>query len=55
MVFDDQANARGVKLKIAAEGAGLADEVGTALAKDGVQAVTPAEIAAPSRRGTMAF
>ena len=54
MAVDDHTNTGGVELKIAAEGAGLADEVGTALAQDGVQAVTPAEVAAPGRRGTMA-
>jgi hypothetical protein len=54
MEVNEHANTIGVKLTVAAEGAGLADEVGTTLAQDGVEAITPAEIASLGRGGTVA-
>jgi nitrogen regulatory protein PII len=53
MLVDDHANAGSVEVEVTAERAGLADKVGTALAQDGVEAVTPTEIAGLGRSGTM--
>jgi len=45
MLVNGHTNAGDVELAIAAEGAGLANEVGTALAQDVVETVAPTEIA----------